>query len=109
MCIRDRLQTQLIADPAQSPGGTPEVAEFPGTFQIYRTYDDVIMDMMLVYVRTDDKNVASLRQSHSKFLADLVGFLRRHFARLKCLPEMVGNHVIRTPDSAGLVDILPLG
>ena len=30
------LQTQLIADPAQGPGGTPEVAEFLGTFQVYR-------------------------------------------------------------------------
>src|SRR5699024_11612995 len=47
------LQTQLITDPAQSPGGTPEVAEFPGTFQIYRTHDDVIMDMVLIYVRAD--------------------------------------------------------
>ena len=103
------LQTQLIADPAQSPGGTPEVAEFPGTFQIYRAHDDVIMDMVLIYVRADDKSVVSLRQPHGKFLTDLIGFLRRHFTRLKCLPEMVGNHVIRTPDSAGLVDILPLG
>ncbi len=48
------LQTQLIADPAQSPGGTPKVAEFPGRLQIYRTHDDVIMDMVLVYVRADN-------------------------------------------------------
>lgn len=103
------LQTEFIADPAQSPGGTPEVAEFPGTFQIYRTYDDVIMNMMLVYVRTDNKSVVSLRQPHGKLLADLVGFLRRHFPRLKCLPEVIGNHIIRTPDSASEIDILPLG
>ena len=103
------LQTQLIADPAQGPGGTPEVAEFLGTFQVYRAHDDVIMDMVLIYVRADDKSVVSLRQPHGKLLADLIGFFRRHFTRLKCLPEMVGNHVIRAPDSAGLVDILPLG
>ena len=66
-------------------------------------------DMVLIYVRADDKSVVSLRQPHGKLLADLVGFFRRHFTRLKCLPEMVGNHVIRAPDSAGLVDILPLG
>ena len=99
------LQTELIADPAQGPGGTPEVAEFSGTFQVYRAHDNVIMDMVLIYVRADDKSVVSLRQPHGKLLADLIGFFRRHFTRLKCLPEMVGNHVIRAPDSAGLVDI----
>ena len=69
----------------------------------------MIMDMVLIYVRADDKSVVSLRQPHGKLLADLIGFFRRHFTRLKCLPEMVGNHVICAPDSAGLVDILPLG
>ena len=60
------LQTELIADPAQGPGGTPEVAEFLGTFQVYRAHDDVIMDMVLIYVRADDKSVVSLRQPHGK-------------------------------------------
>ena len=103
------LQTQLIVDPAQSPGRTPEVTEFPVTFQIYRTHDDVIMDMVLVYVCADDKSVVSLRQPHSKILADLIGFLWRHFTWLKRLPEVIGNHIICAPDSASLVDILPLG
>ena len=67
------------------------------------------MDMVLVYVSADDKGVVSLRQPHGKFLADLISFLRRHFTWLKRLPEVIGNHIIRTPDSAGLVDILPLG
>ena len=67
------------------------------------------MDMVLIYVRADDKGIVSLRQPHSKFLADLISFLWRHFTWLKRLPEVIGNHIIRTPDSAGLVDILPLG
>ena len=66
-------QAQLIADPAQSPGGTPKVTKFPGTFQIHRAHDDVIMNMVLIYVRANDKSVVSLRQPHSKFLADLIG------------------------------------
>ena len=107
---RAMLQAQLVADPAQSPGGSPKVTKFPGTFQIHRAHDDVIMNMVLIYVvLQNDKSVVSLRQPHSKFLADLIGFLRRHFTRLKRLPEVIGNHIIRTPDSAGLVDILPLG
>ena len=67
------------------------------------------MDMVLIYMCTDDKGVVPLRQPHGKFLADLVGFLRCHFTRLKRLPEVIGNHIIRTPDSASQIDILPLG
>ena len=104
-CSRHSLS--LIRRKAQEE--PQKLREFPGTFQIYRTHDDVIMDMVPVYVRADDKSVVSLRQPHGKFLTDLIGFLRRHFTWLKRLPEMIGNHIIRTPDSAGLVDILPLG
>ncbi|MGO0807484.1 relaxase/mobilization nuclease domain-containing protein, partial [Clostridioides difficile] len=35
--------------------------------------------------------------------------IRRDLAGLKRLPEMVGDHIIRTPATSGQICILPLG
>ena len=103
------LQTQLVIHAPDRPGGTPEIAEFLLAVQRRRIDDDVVMDMVLVNMGTDNKGVIALRQLQCKFPPDLVCFFRRDFAGLKRLPEMVGDHIIRTPVPSGQVRILPLG
>lgn len=103
------LQTQLVIHAPDRPCGTPEVTEFLLAVQRCRVYNDVVMDMVLIYVGADDKGVIALCQFQRQFLPDPVRFFRGNFSRLKCLPEMVGDHIIRTPVTSGQVCILPLG
>ena len=67
------------------------------------------MDMVLVYMGTDNKSVIAFCQFQSKLPPNLVRFFRRDLAGLESLPEMVGDHIVRALVSSGQVRILPLG
>ena len=69
----------------------------------------MIMDMVLIYMSADDKGMVSFCELQCQLPADLIGFFRRNFAGLKCLTEMVGDHIIRTLISAGQICILSFG
>ena len=67
------------------------------------------MDMVLIYMGADDKGMVSFCEFQRQLPADLIGFFRRNFAGLKCLTEMVGDHIICTLISAGQICILSFG
>ena len=67
------------------------------------------MDMVLIYMGTDDKSMAAFCQLQCKLPPDLVCFFRRDLAGLEGLPEMVGDHIIHALVPPGQVRILPLG
>ena len=69
----------------------------------------MIMDMVLIYMGADDKGMVSFCELQRQLPADLIGFFRRNFAGLKCLTEMVGDHIVRTLVSAGQICILSFG
>mgnify|MGYP000326802980 CR=1 FL=1 len=67
------------------------------------------MDMVLIHMGADNKGMVSFCELQCQLPADLIGFFRRNFAGLKCLTEMVGDHIIRTLISAGQICILSFG
>ena len=75
----------------------------------YGRTNDVIMDMVLIYMGAHDKGMVSFCEFQRQIPADLIGFFRRNFAGLKCLTEMVGDHIICTLISAGEICILSFG
>ena len=110
--VLDNGQSILNADGvAQSTDGfcaAPKVAELPVTRCIDRRPDNVIMDMGLVNVGTNDKGVFALGEPLGKFHAQPVGFLRGNLPRTEGLANMVGNHIVCAPNPSGGSDILAL-
>ena len=111
--VLDNGQSVLNADGvAQSTDGfcaAPKVAELPVTVQVDRTPNDMIMDMGLVNVGTDDKGVFALGEPLGKFHAQPVGLLRGDLPRTEGLANMVGDHIVRATDPSGGGNILALG
>ena len=71
----------------------------------YGRTDNVVVDVSLVDVGADDESVLALGESPGQLHAKPVGFLRRDLARHKGLPQVVGNHIVRTAHPAGAGDI----
>ena len=69
----------------------------------------MIMDMVLIYMGADDKGMVSFCEFQRQLPADLIGFFRCNFTGLKCLTEMIGDHIICTLVSAGQICILSFG
>ena len=61
------FKAQSVGEPTESKAGTPEVSEFPGTVKGGGVVIDVTMDVLLVGMRGNDKNVPSLRPAHSRY------------------------------------------
>ena len=57
----------------------------------------------------DNKGMVSFCELQCQLPADLISFFWRNFAGLKCLTEMVGDHIICTLISAGQICILSFG
>ena len=70
--------------------------------------NDVVMDMVLIRVGADDVGVVAFGEAPRQLTAEPVGFFRRDLAGDKGLPQMVGDHIVRTARSAGLLQIQPL-
>ena len=66
------LQTELVVHAPDRPGRSQKVSEFPGAVKIHRVDNDVVMDMVLVYMSADDKGIVALCQFQGKLPADLV-------------------------------------
>ena len=90
-----------IAQAVDSAGAAPKVAELAVTFQRGGVPDNVVVDVSLVDVGADDESVLALGESPGQLHAKPVGFLRRDLARHKGLPQVVGNHIVRTAHPAG--------
>ena len=61
----------------------------------------MVVGVRFVDVGADDESVLTLGEAPSQLHAQSVGFLRRDLARHKGLPQMVGDHVVRTAHPAG--------
>lgn len=62
--------------------------ELPGAVKGRGIEIDVIVEVALVCVGADKKLILSLCPAHGRFIADLVGLLRCHFAGRKRLPDL---------------------
>ena len=100
------LQAQPVIHTPDRPRRAPKIAEFSLAVQRRRIDNDMIMDMVLVYVGADNKSMIALCQFQSKLLPDPVRFFRRNLPWFKCLPEMIGDHIVCASVPAGHVQIL---
>ncbi len=85
---------------AKSVTGAPDVSIAPPVgnilpliHHVHSTKDDVVMDVPLVNVRGQHIRVFALQDFICKLPANLVGLLRRGFARRKRLYQVVGQIV----------------
>lgn len=90
-----------IAQTVDSAGAAPKVAELAVTLQRGGVPYNMVVDVSLVDVGTDDESVLALGEAPGQLHAQAVGFLRRDLARHKGLPQVVGNHIVRTAHPAG--------
>ena len=66
------------------------------------------MNVRAINMSCHDKGVFSLGESHGRLIPNLVRLLRRDFSRLKGLPNLICNHIMRL-GSTGDMLILPFG
>ena len=91
------LQTYPVRQPPQGKGGADEVAELPGTVMGRGIVVDVIMNVLFVYMGTDEELILPLCPAHRRFLADAVGLLRRYLAVRERLPDLVAQRPVSGP------------
>ena len=93
-----------VAEPCHRPAGAEKIAELVLAVQRCGVPDDVIMDVLFVGVRGDEKGVSSFQKPLGKLIAYAVRILRRDLSGLKGLAHLIGNHVVPLlPPGDGLV------
>ena len=88
------LQTYPVRQPPQGERGADEVAELPGAVIGGGIVVNVIMNVLLVYMGTDEELILALCPAHRRFIADAVGLLRRHLAVRERLPDLVAQRPV---------------
>ena len=68
----------------------------------------MVVDVLPVRVRRNDKSVLAFREPHGKLITDLVGFLGSDLSGLEGLPYLISDHIAFLPASVYEI-ILPLG
>ena len=82
------LDTYPVGKPSQGKGGTNEIVIFAGTVAGRGVVINMIVNMALVNVGTDEILILPLCPAHGRFIAELVGLLRRDLALGKRLPDL---------------------
>ena len=90
------FKTNAVREPPHRTARADEVPEFPGTVQRGRVVINVVMDVRLVRVGGNEKGILALCPAHRRFIADAVCLLRRDFAGLERLADLIAKH-IRVP------------
>ena len=97
-----------VAEPCDGPAGAEKIAELVLAVQRGGVPDDVIMNVLFVGVRGDEKGVSSFQKPLGKLIAYAVRVLRRDLTGLEGLAYLIGDHVaLLLPAGEGFV--LPLG
>ena len=97
-----------VAEPCDRPAGAEKIAELVLAVQRGGVPDDVIMNVLFVGVRGNEKGVSAFQKPLGKFIAHTVCFLRRDLSGLKGLAHLIGDHVVPLI-SPGDGLVLPLG
>lgn len=93
-----------IAEPCDGPAGAEKIAELMLAVQRGGVPDDVIMNVLFVSVRGNEKGVSSFQKPLGKIIAYAVCVLRRDLSGLKGLAHLIGDHVVPLlPPCDGLV------
>ena len=103
------LNADGIVQAAHSSGAAPEIPKFALLIQSGGVPNDVIMDVGLVDVRTDDVSMIAFCEALRQLAAQAIGFLRCDLAGTERLAQMIGNHIIRASHPTSVSDVLLLG
>ena len=82
------FDAHAVREPPQGKGRTDEIMKFPGAIKGRRIEINVIVDMGLVGMRTDEELILSLCPAHRRFITDTVCFFRRNLPGQKRLPDL---------------------
>ena len=74
------LNTDCVTQPPDRPRRTKKIPELPAVIQADRIPDDVVMDVRLVDVCTDNESVISFGKALRQLIAQPVGFFRSDLA-----------------------------
>ena len=93
-----------VAEPCDRPAGAEKIAELVLAVQRGGVPDDVIVNVLFIGVRGNEKGVSSFQKPLGKLIAHAVCVLRRDLSRLKGLAHLIGDHVVPLlPPGDGLV------
>ena len=53
----------------------------------------MIMDVLFVDMRCNDKGMSALGPSHGRFVSDTIGFLRCDLSGLERLADLISDHI----------------
>ena len=82
------LNAHPVREPPQSKRRADEVMKLPGAVKGRGIEINMVMQMALVYVGTDEKLIFSLCPAHGRLIADFVCLLRRDLTGRKRLPDL---------------------
>ena len=93
-----------IAEPCDGPAGAKKITELVLAVQRGGVPDDVIVNVLFVGVRGNEKGVSAFQKPLGKLIAYAVRVLRRDLSGLKGLAHLIGDHVVPLlPPGDGLV------
>ena len=103
------LNADGVTEPPHRTGAAPEISKLPVAVQVDCTPNDVIVDVFLVNVGTDNESMIAFGKPPRHLHAEAVCLLRCDLPRHKGLPQVIRDHIIFSPCPARGRDILPLG
>ena len=77
------FKANAVREPPHRTARADEVPELPGTVQRGRIVLNVMVDVRLVRVGSNEKGVLALCPAHRRFIADAVSLLRRDLPGLE--------------------------
>ena len=83
------LNTDQVTEPSERFARSKEVAKFPCAVQRCGAKNDMVMDVRLVRMRSDNVSMIAFQKTTRKLTADLVGLLRCHLTRNERLPKLI--------------------
>ena len=93
-----------VAEPCDRPAGAEKIAELVLAVQRGGVPDDVIVNVLFVGVRGNEKGMSAFQKPLGKLIAYAVRVLRRDLSGLKGLAHLIGDHVMPLlPPCDGLV------
>ena len=83
-----------VAEPCDRPAGAEKIAELVLAVQRGGVPDDVIVNVLFVGVRGNEKGMSAFQKPLGKLIAHTVCVLRRDPSGLKGLAHLIGDHVM---------------
>lgn len=102
------FQANQVTQPLHGQPRQQKVPEFTAAVQSRRVIDNVIVNMLPVGVRSNQKSILAFCKAHRQLITYFVGFFSGDFSGFEGLPNLICNHVIFLSAPCNKF-VLPLG